>query len=135
MKIDIFSLLRLKAYLGTKPVDTSSKPQEMTLEVNRKLPSEPVLVGRLTCEEGEYVFRYDPEYVGEPIFAFPDVGKEYRSKYLWPFFSIRIPPLNREDMRKEMINRSLRDDQILEILGSVAKISVTSPYEFQLGHS
>lgn len=133
MKIDIFSLLGLTKHLGTKPDGTTSKPQEMTLEVYKKLPNDLVLVGRLTCEEDEYVFRYDPDYVGEPIFAFPDVGKEYRSKYLWPFFSIRIPPLNREDMRKEMINRSLRDDQILEILGSVAKVSVTSPYEFQLG--
>ena len=40
--------------------------------------------------------------------------------------------MDREDMQKEIEKRSLNENQIIEILGSVAKVSVTSPYEFKL---
>lgn len=109
----------------------STKSEEQTLEIYRPSTDGNSLVGRLWCEEGEFVFRYDSNYRGEPISAFPDI-KEYRSKRLWPFFAVRIPPLDREDMRKEIANQSLREDHIIEILGSVAKVSVTNPYEFKL---
>lgn len=103
-----------------------------TLEVYRMSTEENVLVGRLSCEDDEFVFRYDSNYRWKPISAFPDTAHEYRSKSLWPFFAIRIPPFDREDMRREIVNQSLREDQIIEILGSVAKVSVTNPYEFKL---
>ena len=107
-------------------------PRERTLEVYRQSMVEPVLVGRLSCERGEYVFRYVSGYAGKPISAFPRKDREYRSKHLWPFFAIRIPPLDREDMRKEIATRSLKEDQTIELLGSVAKVSIANPYEFRL---
>ena len=107
-------------------------PKERILEVYRQTMVEVVLVGRLSCEQDEYIFRYEPSYTGEPISAFPRKDEEYRSKYLWPFFAICIPPLDREDMREEIATRSLREDQIIEILGSVATVSVSNPYEFRL---
>ena len=36
------------------------------------------------------------------------------------------------DMREEIVNRSLNKDQTIEILGSIAKVSVSNPYEFKL---
>lgn len=110
----------------------STRSKEMTLEIYRQSADENYLVGRLWCEESEFVFRYDSDYRGAPISAFPDTGREYRSEHLWPFFTVRIPPLDREDMRREIANQSLRDDHVIEILGSVARVSVTNPYEFKL---
>ena len=111
---------------------SSTTPKGRALAVYHKTGPDMILVGRLSCEHEEYVFRYDPGYVGEPISAFPIMDKPYRSRLLWPFFAIRIPPLNREDVREEIATRSLRKDQILEILGSVARVSVANPYEFKL---
>ena len=134
MTRDLVSLLAQAKEWGVSLFGVSSKtPKELTLEVYRKTPSEDVWVGRLLCEGDEYVFRYDPSYAGQPISAFPALNQEYRSTFLWPFFAIRIPPLDREDMREEIANRSLGEDQVLEILGSVAKVSVANPYEFKLG--
>ena len=110
----------------------STRSEETTLEIYRQSTDENSLVGRLWCEDGEFVFRYDSDYRGKPISAFPEIEHEYRSEHLWPFFAVRIPPLDREDMRREIANRSLRDDHVIEILGSVAKVSVTNPYEFKL---
>ncbi len=102
------------------------------LEIYRKIKDEPVLIGRLSCEHGQFLFRYNPDYMGEPISAFPDKAKLYRSEHLWPFFAVRIPPFDRQDMRETMASHSLDEDQIIEILGLIAKYSVSNPYEFKL---
>ena len=112
---------------------SSTAQQDVTLGVYVNTPQGTSLVGRLSSKEGEYIFRYDANYMGDPISAFPKVDQEYRSRHLWPFFAIRIPPLNREDMRKEIAKLSLEENQVLELLGSIAKISVANPYEFRLG--
>ena len=133
MKTEFFGFLNQTKDWGMNLVTASSTaPRERVLEVYRKTAIKLNLVGRLSRENGEFVFRYDPGYVGEPISAFSTMNQEYRSSHLWPFFAIRIPPLDREDMRKEITNRSLRKDQIIEILGSVAKISLSNPYGFKL---
>ncbi len=64
----------------------SPEPEERTLEVYRQIDTESVLVGRLSFEQGQFVFRYDTGYLGEPISAFPRKDQEYRSEHLWPFF-------------------------------------------------
>ena len=110
----------------------SPEPEERTLVVYRQIDTESVLVGRLSFEQGQFVFRYDTEYLGEPISAFPRKDQEYRSEHLWPFFSVRIPPFDRQDMREEIASRSLSRDQTIEILGSIARVSVSNPYEFKL---
>ena len=134
MKANIAELFNQAKIWGMNLIHAPSEtPVERTLEIYRQSADERLLVGRLSCEQGEFVFRYDSSYRGEPISAFPDTEEEYRSRHLWPFFAIRIPPLDREDMRREIKNQSLGEDQIIEILGSVAKVSVTNPYEFKLG--
>ncbi len=113
-------------------------PSEQYLEVYRGVPDGHgrSLVGRLSQEKreggSEFVFRYDPDYQEEPISAFPDLNKKYRSRELWPFFSARIPPIGREDMREAIEASHIRSDHPIEILGKIARFSVTSPYEFQL---
>lgn len=134
MKKIFVSWLNPKVW-GTCRIDTSTTPVEHKLEVYRHTPDARSLVGRLSWEQDEFVFRYAPEYGSEPISAFPRIDQEYRSRHLWPFFAVRIPPLDRDDMREEILKRSLQEDQIIEILGGVAKVSVTNPYEFELAGS
>ena len=132
MKKNFMDLLNPKAW-GTNLFHASSRsPLGRSLEIYRQTPDGKYLVGRLFREQDEFVFRYDSDYGKEPISAFPQIGQEYRSQHLWPFFAVRIPPIDREDMREEISARSLEEDQIIEILGSVAKVSVTNPYEFKL---
>ncbi len=134
MTKNLISLLGQARDWGARIFTASpSEPAEMTLGVYRRVSEKLTLVGRLSCEGEEYVFRYESGYSGNPITAFPRLDKEYRSTVLWPFFAIRIPPMDREDMRKEIANRSLGQDQVLELLAAVAKLSVSNPYEFRLG--
>lgn len=133
MKKDPLSLLHHAKHWGMKLIGAPSKTtKERTLEVYRNSSEGAFLVGRLSCEKGVYVFRYDQHYEGDPISAFPDMSGEHRSKHLWPFFSIRIPPFDRQDMREEIERLSLTEDQTIEILGSIARVSVSNPYEFRL---
>ena len=133
MKKDLISLLAQAKDWGVNLVRTpQAMSQRRALEVYRKTEACLELIGHLSWEQDEYVFRYNDEYTGKAISAFPNVGVVYRSKYLWPFFAVRIPPLDREDVRQEIASRSLAEDQTLEILGSVAKVSVSNPYEFKL---
>ena len=132
MKRSFLDLFNPKAW-GTNLIQASvDASPERTLGIYRHTPDAFRLVGRLYREQDEFVFRYAPGYDMEPISAFPEIEKEYRSKLLWPFFAVRIPPMDREDMQKKISSHSLEKDQVIEILGSVAKVSVTNPYEFKL---
>ena len=133
MSKSIFELLSHAKFWGSNLVQASSRtPAERNLEVFRSSWERRELVGRLSLEDGEFVFRYAEEYRGEPISAFPRIDREYRSGHLWPFFSVRIPPLSRDDMQDEIRSRALDEKDTLKVLGSVAKTSVTNPYEFVL---
>ena len=133
MSKSIFQLLNQAKFWGSSPVQASSEtPAERKLEVFRCSPEGRELIGRLSLEDGQFVFRYVEEYRGEPVSAFPKIDREYRSEHLWPFFSVRIPPLSLDDMREEMKSRALDEGDTLQILGSIAKTSVTNPYEFVL---
>jgi HipA-like protein len=93
-------------------------------------------IGTLWQEGADFCFRYDDAFVAlpnaEPISAFPDLHQEYRSRDLWPFFSIRIPPAARSDVHEAMDRLGLRPDQTLEVLGKLAKRSISNPYRLDL---
>jgi len=97
------------------------------------------IIGTLSQERGEFVFRYDSGYAAdptaEPIPAFPDRESEYRSKDLWPFFAVRIPPVNRQDVSAALEHRGIRPDQTLEILGALASRTISNPYKLELRHA
>jgi len=130
--MSLMSFFKQKVW-GTSPYASSTVPTERILEVYLDLPDgQRLLVGRLSQEQDEYVFRYDSDYKGNPISAFPRTTNEYRSEFLWPFFATRIPPFDRADMQKEIANQSLREDQVIEILGTIARVSATNPYKLKL---
>ena len=110
----------------------TSPSEERFVEVYRRNESGDMVIGHLSQEEGVFVFRYDPQYAGRPLSAFPSTLEEYRSKYLWPFFTVRVPPFSRPDMEKAMKKHSLNENQIIEILGLITKASISNPYEFRL---
>src|SRR5678816_4187414 len=73
-----------------------AQPRTRQVEVHIQLTGGDRTVGFLSIEGSQFVFRYDSEYAkdrpAEPISAFPDLTREYRSDQLWPFFESRLPP-------------------------------------------
>jgi HipA-like protein len=96
----------------------------------------PLTVGQLWFENGQYVFRYSPEFAAQrdatPIPGFPDLGQEYRDAELFPFFRVRLPPRQRKDVQQAMSRMSIPADDMLRVLGQIAKKTISSPYEFEL---
>jgi HipA-like protein len=86
-------------------------------------------------EGEEYVFRYDRGYVasgGAPIFAFPDVHREYRQPRLSPFFAVRLPPPQREDVKRAIERRHLDPDDVFVMLDAFGRKAASSPYELRV---
>lgn len=106
--------------------------RDTKLEIYMHTEDDDRLIGILECHDGEFIFRYHEKYDGYAISAFPKMDKKYKSKDLWPFFSSRIPPLEREDVHREIKDRQIGEDQIIELLATVAKSSATNPYQFRL---
>jgi HipA-like protein len=94
------------------------------------------LIGVLWQERGEFVFRYDLAFARSPgakaISAFPDLEDTYTSRQLWPFFAVRIPPPERADVRDVLAKHGIKPEQTLEVLGTVAKRSISNPYQLDL---
>ena len=106
-----------------------------SLRLLLKFGAERISVGMLTYEDDEYVFRYSPDYRRRglpPIAEFPDTSEVYRSEHLWPFFEVRVPPLNRPDIVSLLEEKGIRPTDLFGILGRIASRSVTSPFEFEL---
>ena len=94
-----------------------------------------VLVGTLSNEDGEYVFRYDEDYSAcpelPPLATFPEKLREYRSAELWPFFHVRLPPLGRADVQNLIRERKIDEGDTLKLLGVLGAKAVATPYELR----
>ncbi len=131
MKKKLLDMLNPQSWGVSQIKPDASAPQQKALEIYLEKERGECLVGHLFHENSEFVFRYNADYNSAPIPAFPSLEDEYRSEDLWPFFAVRIPPLEREDVQREMSERHIEKDQIIDILGSLARFSVTSPYQFR----
>lgn len=82
------------------------------------------------------MFRYDPIFAqaqdATPISAFPDLDQEYRSEDLWPFFAVRLPPVEREDVKRALEQRHIPESDVLRLLAELSRRGVSSPYRFSL---
>jgi len=123
------SLIEARQPLSEQPTASTEKH---FVEIYRRGESGETVIGFLSQEGEEFVFRYDPKYAGSPISGFSRKNEEYRSGKLWPFFAVRVPPFSRQDMKEEMKKLSLSEGQIIEILGLITKVSISNPYEFRL---
>lgn len=93
-------------------------------------------LGTLAREGKEFVFRYDPAFTrdpdAKPISAFPDMTREYRAEELWPFFAVRLPPVDREDVQEAMRRRHIPESDVLRLLAELSGRGVSSPYRFSM---
>lgn len=97
-----------------------------------------VVVGWLSQDGESFVFRYSDEFIQAGLPALPDFprlgGGPYRSRDLWPFFLVRIPPTDRPDVQRE-IQRLGKPMDLLQLLAHFGQRAVTSPYELELDHA
>jgi HipA-like protein len=129
-------LLRKLTSVGL-PSLAGQKPQEaQQLRVYVDVEHRRHHVGTLTYEGEFWVFRYAEPFVAQaeipPISAFPDKTKSYRSRHLWPFFHVRVPPQDRDDVRDALQERGIRSSDTFGILAVLGGRTPTSPYEFEL---
>jgi hypothetical protein len=121
---------------GRRGREVSETPRGAWLELSLETEGGTARIGALSVEGDEYVFRYDPGFaakpVAEPIFGFPDLTREYRSTRLWPFFEVRMPPVDRPDVREVLARDDIEPTDTLAVLGRLSARAVASPYRFEL---
>lgn len=112
------------------------EPRGSEIRVTIRVDSGRIHVGSLWQDSGEYVFEYSREFKDQedlrPISAFRELSRTYRSAKLWPFFSVRIPPLAREDVQQVIAERGLDTKDQFALLVSLGGKTITSPYELEL---
>jgi len=122
--VSIFKTLRALR-LRTPP-----KPAHFEL---RYEPSEDesVTVGFLDFDGSVWTFQYDDEYRRmphlRPIEGFDDTLKTYRSSTLFPFFAVRIPDVDRADVKRRLLSESVSDPDPAELLRLFGRRVVSSP--------
>lgn len=111
-----------------------SRPSHKTARfVLRYDPAEerPVTVGFLEFDGSTWTFCYADEYKGRadlrPIEGFDDVGKVYRSSVLFPFFAVRIPDIERADIKQRLEQDRVRDPEATDLLRIFGRRVVSSP--------
>lgn len=98
-----------------------------------KLYLKELQVGELSCENGEWIFKYAPEFIDQNdkyhlIVGFPDLHKEYRSEILWPFFQIRIPGLGQPAIREIIERENLDINNEVQLLKRFGKKTLANPF-------
>jgi HipA-like protein len=121
---------------GTEPPKARATTGSATVQIYVMTRDGKKVIGTLWKDGNEFVFRYDPKFVrsegAKPISAFPDLDEEYRREDLWPFFAVRLPPVDREDVRRVLKERHIPESDVLRLLGEVSGRGVSSPYRFAL---
>jgi HipA-like protein len=92
---------------------------------------EHVTVGQLEFRGGTWTFRYDDEFKRRrdlrPIEGFADLEKVYSSDALFPFFAVRIPDVDRDDVRRKLDEEHVRDPEPTDMLRIFGRRVVSSP--------
>jgi HipA-like protein len=121
---------------GEPPPKAARTAVSRAVEVYVVARGEKRVLGWLSKEGGEFVFRYDPDFArskdAHPISAFPDLEEEYRQETLWPFFAVRLPPVARQDVQDALKRHHIPENDILRMLGELSGRAVSSPYRFSL---
>jgi HipA-like protein len=122
---------------GDELAQPSERPQPgRQIRVYITSDGERVHVGSLSKEHGEYVFEYSQQFKEHkelaPISAFREVSQPHRTKELPAFFRVRVPPLEREDVKRTVLELGIAPDDEFALLGAVGRKTITSPYELEL---
>lgn len=125
---------------GLPTVFAPRGPAALRVRVNYPLPESGrhLHVGDLSIENDEFVFRYSNAYKSAselpPLPSFPDKDREYRAPELFAFFAARLPPVERHDIQQALERLSVKSNDILRVLGLLAKRGVSNAYEFELAN-
>jgi hypothetical protein len=95
------------------------------------MPQGEIIVGYLSKFKFDYCFTYSAEFKASGLPAVPgfyDLDKIYESRALWPFFTVRIPPINRPDVEAIIIAKKIDVSDPMDLLLCLGHRSITSPY-------
>jgi hypothetical protein len=114
-----------------------STPEQTNAHFNLMIGS--TLVGELELAGGRWTFKYSAHFKHQTQYAalpdFPDKAREYTSKELWPFFISRIPGLGQPQVKKELDEKSIDENNIVSLLKHFGVRSATNPYRLIWGDS
>jgi HipA-like protein len=101
-----------------------------------ELKYQDLVIGILSHQDGQWVFSYSETFKNQnqirTIVDFPDKDKVYQSTTLFPFFSSRIPSLQRLKIQ-DIIPKNFSMDEI-GLLKKFGKQSITNPYQLIANH-
>ncbi|AEE50660.1 HipA N-terminal domain-containing protein [Haliscomenobacter hydrossis] len=90
-----------------------------------------LIIGTLQHQDGQWSFAYSEAFKNQnqikAIVDFPDKDKVYQSSMLFPFFSSRIPSLQRLKIQKAIPENFTMDE--VGLLKMFGKQSITNPYQ------
>jgi hypothetical protein len=91
----------------------------------------PIIVGHLEFDGRMWTFWYDDEYKERadlrPIEGFDDVDRVYQSSVLFPFFAVRVPDIDRDDVRRTLEAAHVRRPEVTDLLRMFGRRVVSSP--------
>jgi HipA-like protein len=89
-------------------------------------------VGTLSREGDEWVFSYSDAFARQrivaPIVDFPAVGREYRSKELWPFFALRIPSVTQANVQAFLRQQGRTEADAADMMQHFGRRSIANPF-------
>ena len=90
----------------------------------------------LSQEGDEFVFAYSDDFKLRddvpPVSAFPQKDKVYRSRTLWPFFDVRLPPIDRPDVEQAVRAKRIDTEDAIRLLAEFGRKTVATPYVFEV---
>lgn len=89
-------------------------------------------VGTLCRDHGEWVFKYTEDFARQdkvaPITDFPFLEREYRSKELWPFFTLRIPSVTQAVVQEYLRRKGPSQADAADLLQEFGRRSIANPF-------
>ncbi|MBA3887741.1 MAG: HipA N-terminal domain-containing protein [Acidobacteria bacterium] len=115
-----------------KPMRTRGARKPARFELRYAPPGDsPLSVGYLEFDGRMWTFVYDEAYKRRsdlrPIEGFDELGRVYRSTVLFPFFAVRIPDADREDVKRRLAQEQVRDPEPTDLLRLFGRRVVSSP--------
>ncbi|MBY0495267.1 MAG: hypothetical protein K2Y23_13730 [Cyanobacteria bacterium] len=111
---------------------TAGRPAGFILLYHPADGASPVTVGHLRFDSGTWTFYYDEEFKlrrdeFHPIEGFDQLERVYSSPALFPFFAVRIPDIERPDVRSRLEAEHLTDPEPSDLLRMFGRKVVSSP--------
>lgn len=121
------TLLRTLRAMRARP-----SQKEARFELRYEAPGEDeITVGYLVFQGGMWTFTYSKEYKGRPelrpIEGFDEIDKVYRSSVLFPFFAVRVPDVDREDVKRTLQKVRIKKPEVPDLLRLFGRRVVSSP--------